>query len=524
MRALGFATMIETVCSCGAALRASEAETNQPRPCAACGAPSFFVAGERLPDGAGTGDFDGVLVLESQRPDGSIEPWQYFLGGVREIEIGKLNTKHIVLTGTRVSRSHCKLARLDFGPSRWKVLDQKSTNGTLVNGEPIVEHELNHGDVLDVGGNELTYHLIPAAALATAADTSTGDALICPSCGKRYSASASVCVPCGVDVRTGKPLITSYTYDEEELHEKARNTLRWISWAVPFGLYPIASEAFGKSKPVAIWVIVGLTIATSFAYWIATQSFHYKLEQGQIEEINDLPPAYTMMLWSGKPGVAAVKKHRGRLREQERAERVFNRIVEQSAYSRFHGYQLLTNAFLHGDIMHLAGNLVFLIVFGTRVNALIGNVATAILYPFLAVAASVGHMLSMGNQQLSPALGASGAIMGLAGMYFVLFPVHRIHMVVWFRSIFTGLRMAWKLWALRGFWVLLFFISFDVIYTTFGLENGVAHWAHLGGFITGMAVALFMLITRLINARGSDLLSRILGKRAWFLIGRPVAA
>ena len=116
------------------------------------------------------------------------------------------------------------------------------------------------------------------------------------------------------------------------------------------------------------------------------------------------------------------------------------------------------------------------------------------------------------------------AIMGLAGMYFVLFPVHRIHMVVWFRSLFTGFQMAWKLWALRGFWVLLFFISLDVVYTAFGLENGVAHWAHLGGFLTGMAVALFMLITRLVNARGSDLLSRILGRHAWFLIGRPVAA
>src|SRR5690348_7617453 len=101
--------MIETVCSCGAALRADESQTNQPQTCAVCGAQSFFVAGEKLPAGAGTGDFDGVLVLQSESENGSPQPWQYFLGGVREIEIGKLPTKHIVLAGQRVSRGHCKL-------------------------------------------------------------------------------------------------------------------------------------------------------------------------------------------------------------------------------------------------------------------------------------------------------------------------------------------------------------------------------------------------------------------------------
>jgi len=63
-----------------------------------------------------------------------------------------------------------------------------------------------------------------------------------------------------------------------------------------------------------------------------------------------------------------------------------------------------------------------------------------------------------------------------------------------------------------------------VLATTLGSEDGVAHWAHLGGFMVGMAIALLMLFARLVNARGGDILSRILGKRAWVLIGRPVAA
>jgi len=64
--------MIETACACGGALRADESQTNQPQSCAACGAASFYVTGEQLPPGAGAGDFDGVLVLESQDAGGAL--------------------------------------------------------------------------------------------------------------------------------------------------------------------------------------------------------------------------------------------------------------------------------------------------------------------------------------------------------------------------------------------------------------------------------------------------------------------
>ncbi|GMU22250.1 MAG: hypothetical protein AMXMBFR13_23380 [Phycisphaerae bacterium] len=112
--------------------------------------------------------------------------------------------------------------------------------------------------------------------------------------------------------------------------------------------------------------------------------------------------------------------------------------------------------------------------------------------------------------------------MGLSGMYLVLMPIHKVHMAFWFRLGFIGgFRLYMKLFAVRGFWVVLFYIAFDVLYTVLKVEDNVAHWAHLGGVIGGALIGLLLLMTRLVNCRGGDLLSGLLGRRAWGLVGRP---
>ena len=95
----------------------------------------------------------------------------------------------------------------------------------------------------------------------------------------------------------------------------------------------------------------------------------------------------------------------------------------------FQPHQLLTHAVLHGDLLHLAGNLLFLLVFGLRVNELLGNLRTAIVYPVLAVASGLLDMWATQDQRLTASLGASGAIAGLAGMYLVFFPIQRVRMI-----------------------------------------------------------------------------------------------
>jgi hypothetical protein len=84
-------------------------------------------------------------------------------------------------------------------------------------------------------------------------------------------------------------------------------------------------------------------------------------------------------------------------------------------------------------------------------------------------------------------------------------------------------RTYFKIFTLRGFWVLLIYFAYDVLMQAVsrGEGGGVAHWAHIGGFTAGMVLALGILLSRQFNCRGADLLSVTLGRHAWPLIGKP---
>jgi len=339
----------------------------------------------------------------------------------------------------------------------------------------------------------------------------------CPSCKKTLPGDAKVCIDCGIYLKTGRTILMREDEHIDRVYAAAEKTIRVISWIIWLGFYPIASEAFGLRKPWVVRGIAILTIAASFAFFAAT------IAGGSAERAFD-----GLMLWTGDPEMGKALLD-GLLTDDAEPIRDPNAAATRAelreylaSAHEFHPIQLLTHAFLHAGLLHLAGNMLFLMVLGARVNALIGNIWTLALYPVLAVVAGVAHMLSVADAPPVPALGASGAVMGLAGMYLVLFPIHKVHMAIWLRwGLIGGFRLSLKLFAVRGFWVVLFYIAFDVIYTVFGLEDEVAHWAHLGGFIAGAVIALALLFGRLTDARGGDLLSAILGRHAWKLIGRP---
>jgi membrane associated rhomboid family serine protease/DNA-directed RNA polymerase subunit RPC12/RpoP len=360
---------------------------------------------------------------------------------------------------------------------------------------------------------------------------STGK-VVCPGCMAKLADDATVCIGCGIYVDSGRPILTVRGMDEDELEEKAHGVVKTISWLIPFGIYPVYSEAMGRHKPYATWGIAAVTVLISI-WFLALQW----------SGSNQMRSMKNLMLWGGKARpnpeyirfsyeftsygdaeafYAKKEALSATTPENELDLAALNELTpKQRCFGQYSHVQLITHAFLHGGILHLAGNMLFLLVFGSRVNSAIGNILTVILYPILAVAAALTHLASMGAEPPIPMLGASGAVMGLAGAYLLLYPVHKVYMVIWMRwGLVMGFRLSYKYFALRGFWVVLFYIAFDIIAVSLMMTTGTAHWAHIGGLILGIVLAFILLAGRIAYSR-SDVLSLVLGRHAWPIIGKP---
>lgn len=364
----------------------------------------------------------------------------------------------------------------------------------------------------------------------------TGPGPECPCCEQMLAANAKLCVQCGISVKTGRSILTSHGSDLDQVYINAENIIRVISWVFWFGIYPFASEAFGTKKPHVIRAVAVLTILTSVWFLAYEWSASPRMQEmknlmlwvgEEMPDADEIAAFYFMTSYGDSDAFFAnLEELDWDNPELDENQAILAAHTSLSREQQYHGQygssQLITHAFLHGDLLHLAGNLLFLLVFGSRVNAIIGNLFTLLAYPILAVGAAVVFMISASTSSPTPMLGASGAIMGLAGMYFVLAPVHQVHVAAWTRwGIIAWFHLSLRLWSLRGFWVVLFYIAFDVAFTAMGIEEGTAHWAHLGGFLVGMLLALILLFSRLVNCRGADLVTAILGKPAWALVGKP---
>lgn len=139
---------------------------------------------------------------------------------------------------------------------------------------------------------------------------------------------------------------------------------------------------------------------------------------------------------------------------------------------RFAFVTLITSMFLHGSITHIVGNMIFLLVFGPPVEQALGATRFAIYYFFWGLVAW-GTQIYVDPTSSVPIIGASGAIGGILGCYFLLFPSHKFDL--------SPLPMEMSAWILLGLWFL-----YQILIPT----EGVANWAHVGGFMAGMATVL----------------------------------
>ena len=145
---------------------------------------------------------------------------------------------------------------------------------------------------------------------------------------------------------------------------------------------------------------------------------------------------------------------------------------------------IITSAFVHGGFLHLGGNMLYLWVFGDNVEDAFGH----LFYPLFYIAAAVGAValqVAIDTNSVVPMVGASGAISGVMGAYFVLYPTARVDVL------FLFFLLPVPAVFLIGFWFALqLFSSIATLGTAQGASEGVAVWAHVGGFITGLAIAL----------------------------------
>ncbi|MEX0652673.1 MAG: rhomboid family intramembrane serine protease [Phycisphaeraceae bacterium] len=172
-----------------------------------------------------------------------------------------------------------------------------------------------------------------------------------------------------------------------------------------------------------------------------------------------------------------------------------------------HLWQFVTYQFLHADWMHLLGNMVFLWVFGNAVEDRLGRLGYLSFYLAGGVVAGLGHAY----MELTPVLGASGAVAGVTGAYLVLFPLTNVTIVFFMLIIYA--------FEVSSIVLILFRIITDVVFQFLGI-GGVAYQAHLAGYAYGFVIALGLLVGRVLPREPYDLLSLIEHRRRRYAFRR----
>jgi membrane associated rhomboid family serine protease len=163
-------------------------------------------------------------------------------------------------------------------------------------------------------------------------------------------------------------------------------------------------------------------------------------------------------------------------------ERIITIVTEYPSLIHWAVIPFVTSIFLHGGWLHLLGNMLFLYIFGDNVEGALGHIRYLIFYLACGLAASLTH-LALNPSSPIPTVGASGAIAGVLGAYFLLFPAARVVTLV---PVFYFLQIVEiPAFIFLGFWFVLQFLSGSAALFASQTSGGVAWWAHIGGFVAG---------------------------------------
>ncbi len=167
----------------------------------------------------------------------------------------------------------------------------------------------------------------------------------------------------------------------------------------------------------------------------------------------------------------------------------YNQLGQFAGYAQLppQWLTLFTSMFMHGGFMHIAGNMLYLWIFGNNIEDALGHIKFVLFYLATGVLAGLTHIMS-GPNSLIPLVGASGAIAGVLGAYLILYPGQSI------RTLIT-LPFYWDYVEIPAVYVLgaWFVVQLTNIAGSSGIRGGgVAYWAHVGGFVAGIVLIMIM--------------------------------
>ena len=151
------------------------------------------------------------------------------------------------------------------------------------------------------------------------------------------------------------------------------------------------------------------------------------------------------------------------------------------------GLTIFTSMFMHGGLLHLGGNMLYLWIFGDNVEDRMGHVGFALFYLAGGVFSAYAHALSQ-PASVVPMVGASGAIAAVLAAYVLMYPRAQVHTLIFLGVFIQVVRLPALI--VIGFWAIIQFVSGLSSSTLVG-SGGTAWFAHIGGFVFGLAVVLF---------------------------------
>ena len=143
---------------------------------------------------------------------------------------------------------------------------------------------------------------------------------------------------------------------------------------------------------------------------------------------------------------------------------------------------IFTSMFMHGGLFHLAWNMLYFWIFGNNIEERLGHVRFIFFYLFCGVVAAFSHALLSSGSNI-PMIGASGAVAGMLGAYILLFPMSKVHTLIFLGFYITVVKIPALI--VIGFWAIIQVVSGLITQGTAN-QGGIAFFAHVGGFVAGL--------------------------------------